>query len=63
MAASKRRLELGRMFVKSSRILMEIDGMTRQEKEDRCIGNETVEEWQERLELIQYDVIELVIKE
>lgn len=56
----KRRLEEGRLFVKAVNIVVKMGGMTREEKEDRCIGNESVEEWQNRIELIQYDVMKVV---
>ncbi len=58
----EKQLEAGKLVVKSLRVMEEIEGMTTKEKADRCIGRETVKEWQARIEEIQIQALKVGIK-
>ena len=58
----KEQLEAGKLIVKSLEVMREIGGMTTKEKADRCIGRESVKEWQERMEEIQIQAMKVGMK-
>ena len=58
----EKQLEAGKLVIKSIGVMMEIEGMTTKEKADRCIGRESVKEWQERIEGIQIQAMKVGLK-
>ncbi len=58
----EKQLEAGKLVIKSIGVMMEVEGMTTKEKADRCIGRESVKEWQERIEGIQIQAMKVGLK-
>lgn len=58
----KEKLEAGKLVVKSLAMMMKIGGMTTKEKADKCIGRESVKEWQARVERVQIEALEVGLK-
>lgn len=58
----EKQVEAGKLIVKSIGVMMEIEGMTTKEKADRCIGRESVKEWQARIEEVQIQAMKVAIK-
>ena len=58
----EKQLEAGKLIVKSLEVMIEIGGMTTKEKADRCIGRESVKEWQERIEGVQIQALKVGLK-
>lgn len=58
----EKQLEAGKLIVKSLEVMIEIGGMTTKEKADRCIGRESVKEWQARIEEVQIQALKVGLK-
>lgn len=58
----KEKLEAGKLIVKSIGVMLEIEGMTTKEKVSRCMGRESVKEWQDRMEEVQIQTMKVGLK-